>query len=167
MYDAATPGLKRFAPPGWMRLLFLRNYDRLLAFSRKNGRHLGDAEDSSRAYLRSRRAWSESTRSAGSPRGVLLPLTEVGLGRCPRRKAREKMFDPAELESRIRASGTEAVASDIALSPEDQDLFRCLMSGRSREELCRELQVSPGALAVRICRAKKKLEACLGLHTVA
>lgn len=156
-----------FASPELDRL-FLQSYDRLLAFSRKNGRNLGDAEDFvHEAYLRSRRAWSGERASNDRPEAYFFRALRWALADARRRKARVSVHDPAEMDVRVRASGTDGFASDLSLSPEDHDLFRSLMSGRTKDELCRELQVSPGALAVRICRAKKKLEACLGLHTVA
>ena len=144
--------------------LFLCNYDRLLAFSRKNCRRLGDAEDFvHEAYLRSRRRWNAVRTSEARPEAYLFRALRWALADALRRQRRVSVLDPAELETRLRPRGEDHTACDVSLPPEDRALFRSLMAGRTKDELCRELHVSPGALAVRICRAKKKLEACLGV----
>jgi RNA polymerase sigma factor (sigma-70 family) len=144
--------------------LFLRNYDRLLAFSRKNCRRLGDAEDFvHEAYLRSRRRWNAVRISEARPEAYLFRALRWALADALRRKRRETVLDPAELETQLRARSEGTTTIDAEIPPEDRNLFRSLLAGRTKDEMCRELHVSPGALAVRICRAKKKLEACLGV----
>lgn len=144
--------------------LFLRNYDRLLAFSRKNCRRLGDAEEFvHEAYLRSRRRWSAVRTSEARPEAYLFRALRWALADALRRKRRETVLDPTELETRLRSRAEAAFAFDTEIATADRDLFRSMLAGRTKDELCRELHVSPGALAVRIHRAKKKLEAMLGV----
>jgi len=159
-----APHSSAFAPAELDRL-FLTNYDRLLAFSRKNCRRLGDAEEFvHEAYLRSRRGWREEQHSRDRPEAYFFRSLRWALADALRRKARETVLDPAALDLRLVSRTEAAAAFDADLSPADQDLFRNLIAGRTKDEMCRELHVSPGALAVRISRAKKKLESRLGIR---
>lgn len=139
--------------------LFLIHYERLVRVSRRKARGLGDAEEFvHEAYLRSRRRWSAARRSQVCPESYLFRSLNWVIADTRRRsRATSSCVEcatPAPTPDQI------AVIRDSfenGLAPAERHLFNHLMAGRSIKGMCRELRITPGALAVRIHRARRKL----------
>jgi DNA-directed RNA polymerase specialized sigma24 family protein len=139
--------------------LFLLHYAGLVEFGRRKARGLGDAEDFvHEAYLRSRRRWSDVRRSSICPESYFYRSLKWVIADARRRS--RKAITPVECMAAAPTPEQLAIVRDSfesGLAPAERSLFTSLMAGRSAKGICRELRISSGALAVRICRARRKL----------
>lgn len=141
--------------------LFCRTYERLVNWCRQVAwRGLGDAEDFVHdAYLRSRRNWIASKRSTHRAEAFLFRSLRWVIADAIRRRRTQvpvEGIDRANTSNSLReALAREALLS--AITAAELELCRGLMLGRTKKQLCRDLTISPGALAVRITRARQKL----------
>jgi DNA-directed RNA polymerase specialized sigma24 family protein len=142
--------------------LFCRTYERLVNWCRRavwGG--LGDAEDFVHdAYLRSRRRWIASQQSRDHAEAFLFRSLRWVIADAIRRRPAQASMEgvaPASVSNPQR----EVLARDSlhsALSAVEGELCRGLMIGRTKQQLCQDFTISPGALAVRLTRARQKLE---------
>lgn len=150
--------------------LFCGTYERLVNWCRRVAwRGLGDAEDFVHdAYLRSRRSWVASKRSTQRAEAFLFRSLRWVIADAIRHRRTQvpvEGIDRASTANPVReALAREALPS--ALTAIESELCRGLMLGRTKQQLCRDLTISPGALAVRLTRARQKLERYLDSRNV-
>jgi DNA-directed RNA polymerase specialized sigma24 family protein len=153
-----------------MDAAFGRSYTRLISWCRRHvRRNLGDPEDFvHQAYLRSRRRWATARRSQHREEAYFFRALRWVVTDAMRKRARRRegmaAYQPAAPASAAGPVGEliarEAV--DAALTPGERAVCSGLLAGRSRRQLCDALAVTPAALAVRACRARRKLREFLG-----
>lgn len=140
---------------------FCGAYERLVIWCRRLVRRsLGDAEDFvHEAYLRSRRRWLAARQSRDHAEAFLFRSLRWAVADAIRSRRPQASFDVTAVKSPSNPQH-EVLAKDSlrsVLSPAESELCRGLMSGRTKGTLCQEMGLSPGALAVRLTRARQKL----------
>jgi RNA polymerase sigma factor (sigma-70 family) len=144
--------------------LFTRTYSDLLRWCRRHvHRSLGDPEDFvHQAYLRCRRCWSPQRQSLGHARAYFyralhwVVADEVRRGTGPRRFHRLT----EDARARTKESPVHALAAGEALSvlsPTERAVCSGFLKGQTAQQVQTDLQLSEAALAVHLCRARRKM----------
>ena len=144
--------------------LFAKHYRHLTAWCRMHVQaQLGDPEDFVHlAYLRCIRRWSEESRSNGHEAAYLYRALRWVILDVVRRHLREKRRAGDTL---TRGNDTphvvlhQLIAEEAFLSLSGRQLQVCLalLKGKSSGEIRRELNMTPGAIAVNLHRARRNL----------
>lgn len=152
--------------------LFCRYYPALIRCCRKHLRGtLEDAEDVVHsAYLRCRRHWSADRCSAAHAATYFYRALRWEMADSARRQHRRRTRQSAPAGRQPDPPGIllrHLVVREALATLRGRQLAICLayMAGKNREAICRELRLTPGALAVATCRAKAHLRAVLDLSS--
>lgn len=148
--------------------IFDRYYRQLIAWCRSRVRHIpGDPEDFVHsAYLRCRRTWSDERRSQIDDRAYLFRALRWVILDAVRRNVRERARTWQGGSRTVPVAGhalNRLLAEEAILLLKGRQLQVCLalLTGMSRAEIGKRFNLSPGALAVYICRARTTLSRLL------
>lgn len=144
--------------------VFERHYPELVSWARSRVRnHLGDPEDFVHlAYLRCSRRWSADARSKHHEAAYLFRALRWVVLDALRREVRERsrQWPVARRDNGFPGcSIRELVAREAVMSLQGRQLEVCLalLSGQSVDDIRRDLDLSAGAVAVHLSRAKAAL----------
>ncbi len=144
--------------------IFDRYYQDLIRWCRSRVRQeLGDPEDIVHsAYLRCRRRWSAAYKSNGNEaaylyqalRWVILDAVRKHIRERSRMRLIPRRGNEPLWEILHKLVAQEAVAS---LRGRQSQVCLAFLAGKSNAQICRELHLSAGAVAVHACRARATL----------
>jgi len=150
--------------------VFCRHYDKMVAWCRS--RVAADMEDPEdlvhSAYLRCSRCWSAELSSKGREAAYLYRALRWVLLDSLRARCRQKNRNcqgPRRRDKMPWIVLHQLVAQEALMSLGGRQLQVCsaLLEGKSEKQIRGELQLTRGALAVYICRARARLSQVLGV----
>lgn len=155
--------------PDPLTVVFNRHYSELLVWCQRRVRDgaFDPAEIVHEAFLRCRRHWSAERASQRCSVAYLYRATRWALLDALRRRRRAVRPGEAraleELAAESPASCMETQEALDSLSPRQRQICDRILAGRPLCSIQQELQLTDGALAVHLSRAKTQLELELGI----